>query len=188
MSVLLSRLLLFGLILKSTILHASNEETNQVIRNSYLLLEPKSVAIGVAVSAALALIATVIYIAVKMILRLLKYKPSTVGLYMRHTSSFIKKPNSELHEFWNGTPRMKVSKLLLDMLLLLIAMTLVRAITLVVIKEGFLFSYNFINSTIGIISTELGGANLSANILSVFVLIMIVRFLEHKTQTSSKNL
>lgn len=186
MSVLLSRLLLFGLILKSTILHASNEETNQVIRNSYLLLEPKSIAIGVAVSAALALMATVIYIAVKMILRSIKYKPNRVSCYMLYTSSFTEKPNSELHEFWSGTTRMKASKILLDMLVLLIVMTLVRAITLVVIAEGFLFGNSFINSTASNISTEFSGGNLSANILSVFVLIMIVRLLERKTQTSSK--
>ena len=187
MTLLISRLPLFGLILMSTTLYASNKEASQIISDSYLLLEPRSIAIGAAVSAVLALTTAVIYMVAKIVLRLLKYKPSTVGLYMRHTSSFIKKPDSRLHEFWNGTPRMKVSKLLLDMLLLLIAMTLVRAITLVVVKEGFSFSYNFINSTIGIISTELSGTNLSANILSVFVLIMIVRFLEYRTQTSSKN-
>ena len=187
MTLLISRLPLFGLILMSTTLYASNKEASQIISDSYLLLEPRSIAIGAAVSAVLALTTAVIYMVAKIVLRLLKYKPSTVGLYMRHTSSFIKKPDSRLHEFWNGTPRMKVSKLLLDMLLLLIAMTLVRTITLVVVKEGFSFSYNFINSTIGIISTELSGTNLSANILSVFVLIMIVRFLEYRTQTSSKN-
>lgn len=188
MNRVLSRLFLFGAMLKSTILHASIEETNQVVSNSNLLLEPTSIAIGIAVSMALALISTLIYIIIKAISYTLKYNPGNVASYMLHWSNFIKKSDLKSYEFWSGTTRMKVTKVLFDMLVLLTAMTLVRSITLSIITEGFSFSYDFITFTMNNIVAESSGDNLSNSILSVFTLIMIVRIFERKSQPLNSKL